>query len=192
MLRDHEEVREKYQERFLHVLVDEFQDTNIAQYQLAKLFAGKHPNICVVGDPGPVDLFVAVGGHPQHPQLRAGLSGREDGAARAELPLDAEHPRRGTRRSSPATSSGKRSRCGRQTGGGEPVVVYEAYDEAEEADFVANEIATLVEEGNRPYGDFAVMYRTNAQSRALEEALIRREGPVRARRRARGSTSGAR
>ena len=62
-------------------------------------------------------------------------------------------------------------------GGGEPIVVYEAYDEADEADFVANEVATLVAEDNRPYGDFAVMYRTNAQSRALEEALIRAKVP---------------
>ena len=62
-------------------------------------------------------------------------------------------------------------------GGGEPIVAYEAYDEAEEADFVANEIATLVEEGQRLYGEFAVMYRTNAHSRALEEALIRAKVP---------------
>ena len=51
LIRDHADMREKYQERFLHVLVDEFQDTNIAQYQLARLLAGRHGNICVVGDP---------------------------------------------------------------------------------------------------------------------------------------------
>src|SRR5439155_14522090 len=51
MLRENDDVREKYQERYLHVLVDEFQDTNIAQYQLARLLAAKHGNICVVGDP---------------------------------------------------------------------------------------------------------------------------------------------
>ena len=177
MLREHEEIREKYQERFLHVLVDEFQDTNIAQYQLARLFAGEASEHLRRRRSRPVDLLVAVGGHPQHPQLRARLSGREDGAARAELPLDAEHPRRGARRHrgeqaaqgevalDASRAAASRSSCTRRT------------TRRKRRTSSRTRSRRWSTEGDRPYGDFAVMYRTNAQSRALEEALIRAKVP---------------
>ena len=59
LLQEDTEVREKYQERYLYLMVDEFQDTNVAQYRLARLLAGEHRNICVVGGPGPVNLLMA-------------------------------------------------------------------------------------------------------------------------------------
>lgn len=171
LLRDHAEVREKYQERFLHVLVDEFQDTNIAQYQLARLMAGKHPNICVVGDPDQsiyswrsADIRNILNFERDYPDATIVLL--EQNYRSTQTILDAAH----------AVIAGNKQRKEKaiwtDAGAGEPIVVYEAYDEAEEADFVANETAALAQAGQR-YADIAVMYRTNAQSRALEEAFIR-------------------
>ncbi len=176
MLQNNEEVRGKYQERFLHVLVDEFQDTNIAQYQLARLFAAKHPNICVVGDPDQsiyswrsADIRNILNFERDYPDAKTVLL--EQNYRSTQNILDAAH----------AVISGNKQRKEKSlwtsAAGGEPIVAYEAYDEAEEADFVANEIMARIEEDQRPYGEFAVMYRTNAHSRALEEALIRAKVP---------------
>ncbi|MEK7693114.1 MAG: UvrD-helicase domain-containing protein, partial [Chloroflexota bacterium] len=171
LIRDHDDVREKYQERFLHVLVDEFQDTNIAQYQLARLLAAKHGNICVVGDPDQsiyswrsADIRNILNFERDFPGARIVLL--EQNYRSTQTILDAAH----------AVIAGNKQRKQKslwtEQGSGEPIVMYEAYDEAEEADFVASEIAELAKSGRR-YSDIAVMYRTNAHSRALEEAFIR-------------------
>lgn len=176
MLRHHEEIREKYQERMLHVLVDEFQDTNIAQYELAKLFAGKHPNICVVGDPDQsiyswrsADIRNILNFERDYPGAKTVLL--EQNYRSTQNILDAAH----------AVIAGnvqrKEKSLWTSAGSGEAIVAYEAYDEGEEADFVSNEIATMAESEGRAYADFAVMYRTNAHSRVLEEALIRAKVP---------------
>jgi DNA helicase-2/ATP-dependent DNA helicase PcrA len=170
MLRGNEEVREKYQERFLHVLVDEFQDTNIAQYQLARLFAAKHGNICVVGDPDQsiyswrsADIRNIMNFEQDFPGARIVLL--EQNYRSTQTILDAAH----------AVIAGNKQRKQKSLwtdrGGGEPIVAYEAYDEQEEAGFVAQEIDGMLK-GQYSPGDIAVMYRTNAQSRAIEEALI--------------------
>jgi len=170
LFRENAEVREKYQERFLHVLVDEFQDTNIAQYQLARLFAAKHGNICVVGDPDQsiyswrsADIRNILNFERDFPEARIVLL--EQNYRSTQTILDAAH----------AVISGNKQRKEKslwtERGAGEPIVAYEAYDEEEEAGFVANEILALTKQGHGN-GDIAVMYRTNAQSRAIEEALI--------------------
>ncbi len=171
LIRDHDDVREKYQERFLHVLVDEFQDTNIAQYQLARLLAGKHGNICVVGDPDQsiyswrsADIRNILNFERDFPAAKIVLL--EQNYRSSQTILDAAH----------AVIAGNKQRKEKSLwtdqGSGEPIVMYEAYDEAEEADFVASEVAELAKAGQR-LSDIAVMYRTNAHSRALEEAFIR-------------------
>lgn len=171
LIRDHDDVREKYQERFLHVLVDEFQDTNIAQYQLARLLAAKHGNICVVGDPDQsiyswrsADIRNILNFERDFPGARIVLL--EQNYRSTQTILEAAH----------AVIAGNKQRRQKslwtEQGTGEPIVMYEAYDEAEEADFVASEIVELAKSG-RHYGEIAVMYRTNAHSRALEEAFIR-------------------
>ena len=170
VLQENEEVREKYQERFLHVLVDEFQDTNIAQYQLARLFAAKHGNICVVGDPDQsiyswrsADIRNIMNFERDFPGARIVLL--EQNYRSTRTILDAAH----------AVISGSKQRKEKSlwsdNGAGEAIVAYEAYDEREEGDFIAGEIQLLTVEQYR-LGDVAVMYRTNAQSRAIEEALI--------------------
>ena len=171
LIRDNDEIREKYQERFLHVLVDEFQDTNIAQYQLARLLAGKHPNICVVGDPDQsiyswrsADIRNILNFERDFPD--AHIVKLEQNYRSTQTILDAAH----------AVIAGNKQRKQKslwtEQSSGDPIVMYEAYDEGEEADFVASEIAELVKAEHR-YADVAVMYRTNAHSRALEEAFIR-------------------
>jgi DNA helicase-2/ATP-dependent DNA helicase PcrA len=170
MLRRHDDIREKYQERFLHVLVDEFQDTNIAQYQLARQFAAKHGNICAVGDPDQsiyswrsADIRNILNFERDYPHARIVLL--EQNYRSTQTILDAAH----------AVIAGSKERKQRSLwtdkGAGEPIVTYEAYDEEEEASFVAHEIQALTADAHR-LGDIAVMYRTNAQSRAIEEALI--------------------
>ncbi len=171
LLRGHNDLREKYQERFLHVLVDEFQDTNVAQYQLARLFAGKHRNICVVGDPDQsiyswrsADIRNILNFERDFPGAKVVLL--EQNYRSTQKILDAAH----------AVISGNKQRKQKslwtERGGGEPIVVYEAYDEEEEAEYIAGQIAGLLQQGHA-LRDFAVMYRTNAQSRSIEEALFR-------------------
>jgi len=170
LLRDDAEAREKYSDRFLHVLVDEFQDTNIAQYQLARLLAKKHGNICAVGDPDQsiyswrsADIRNILNFERDFPDTKIVLL--EQNYRSTQTILDAAH----------AVIAGSKERKKKslwtEVGTGEQAVVYEAFDELDEATYVANEIAGLLESGHA-HRDFAVMYRTNAQSRAIEEALI--------------------
>ncbi len=98
-----EHVRESYRRRFHYVLVDEYQDTNRAQYELVRLLVGPAREPDGGGGRGPVDLLLARGGHPEHPRLRARLPGRARPAPGGELPLDPGHPRRRGGRSSPTT-----------------------------------------------------------------------------------------
>jgi DNA helicase-2/ATP-dependent DNA helicase PcrA len=173
LLRDDEDMRQKYAGRFLHVLVDEFQDTNVAQYQLAKLLAKGFGNICAVGDPDQsiyswrsADIRNILNFERDFPDTKIVLL--EQNYRSTQTILDAAH----------AVIAGSRERKQKSLwtdrGAGEPVVGYEAYDETDEAEYVAKEMAGLMgdEHGHAPR-DFAVMYRTNAQSRAIEEALIR-------------------
>ncbi len=175
MLRGHDEIRDKYQERFLHVLVDEFQDTNVAQYELARILAGRWGNIAVVGDPDQsiyswrsADIRNILNFERDFPEARVVLL--EQNYRSTQTILDAAH----------AVIAGSKGRKEKSlwtdAGSGEPVIMYEAYDEAEESDFVANEINSLVE-ASHGFPDIAVMYRTNAHSRALEEAFIRAKIP---------------
>ncbi len=172
MLREHDAIREKYQERFLHVLVDEFQDTNVAQYQLARILAARHGNICVVGDPDQsiyswrsADIRNILNFERDFPGARIVLL--EQNYRSTQNILDAAH----------AVISGNQQRKQKslwtERGDGEQIAVFEAYDETEEAEFIAREVARLLGEGGWAHRDFAVMYRTNAQSRAIEEALMR-------------------
>ena len=92
------DVREKWQKAFRYILVDEYQDTNHAQYRLLQLLAEKHQNLMARGRPGPVDLRLPRSGHQQHPRLRARLPRHAHDRAGAELPVDQLDPQRGEQR----------------------------------------------------------------------------------------------
>jgi DNA helicase-2/ATP-dependent DNA helicase PcrA len=177
LLREHEAVRRTYQERYQYLLVDEFQDTNGAQYELTRLLVGPRRNIFVVGDPDQsiyrfrgADYRNIQRFRQDYPDARVINLNRNYRSTQTILDsanaVIARNPHR--KPVSMVTDKGQ----------GQQIYLYEAYDETEEANFVVDTIASLVLDGRRP-GDVAVMYRTNAQSRALEEAFIQRNLPYR-------------
>ncbi|GAB4574169.1 MAG: UvrD-helicase domain-containing protein [Anaerolineae bacterium] len=172
------EVAEKYQRRFEYVLVDEFQDTNFAQYKLVQALAAPQNNLFAVGDPDQsiyafrgADYRNVVRFERSYPDARTILL--EQNYRSTQTILDAamavidHNPNRTPKRL--FTDRGR----------GEPITLHEAYDEDDESRHVVNTIIRLNEEGRFNPGDCAVMYRTNAQSRALEEAFRRAGMPYR-------------
>ncbi|MCB0191735.1 MAG: UvrD-helicase domain-containing protein [Anaerolineae bacterium] len=165
----------KYQLRFLHVMIDEFQDTNMVQYELSKMLAGGSRNIFVVGD---LDQGVYSW---RGADYRNVLRFRDDFPDLTFIQLS--HNYRSTETILNAAKEVIRKNKERidndlftQRGTGPKIRVVEAYNDREEAVYVVNEIQRLERDGVSP-GEIAVMYRTNAQSRALEEAFIAHNMP---------------
>ena len=172
LLRDHPDVLKKYQRRYLHVMVDEFQDTNVVQYALAKLLASEHRNICVVGD---ADQSIYSW---RHADIRNILSFQKDYPEAKTITLEENYRTTGAiLEAAKQLISANKMRLAKDLRTskerGHPVMVHEVYDEEEEAQFALNEVARLVKEDGYSPGDCAIMYRVNAQSRALEEACLR-------------------
>ena len=177
LLRDNEAVAEKYQDRYSQFMIDEFQDTNVAQYAIARLIAQKHRNLCVVGDP---DQSIYSW---RNADIRNILSFQSDFPDAKVVALEQNY--RSTQTILDAASrliSANTQRVEKElftnNGAGEPISISEGYDEQEEAQFVLREIGLLTRSKGAapvPYrlGDIAVMYRVNAQSRALEESCRR-------------------
>ncbi|MFQ6015209.1 MAG: ATP-dependent helicase [Anaerolineae bacterium] len=170
------DTRHQYQERYLHILVDEFQDTNVAQYQLVKMLAAKHRNLFVVGDPDQsiyswrnADPRNILSFENDYPEARVVLL--EQNYRSTQTILDAAHA------IILANQQRKDKRLWTENEQGLPITVVEAYNEKEEADYVVREIERLVARGLCRAGDCAVMYRTNAQSRVLEDAFVRHGVP---------------
>ncbi len=180
LLRANEDVRRRYQERYRHVLVDEFQDTNTAQYELLRLLvAADEPD-------APRNLFV-VGDEDQSIYRWRGADYRNVDRFQRDLPGVRTILLEQNYRSSQVILDAARAIIDRndnrtpkalwtQAERGAPIDRFEAYDESQEAAFVVKTIQAGVAAGRR-YGDYAVMYRTNAQSRAIEDALVRRSLP---------------
>ena len=171
------EMLEKYAGRYLHILVDEFQDTNPVQYELARKLASRHGNITVVGDPD------------QSIYSWRSADARNVQHFERDFPGCAVYLLEQNYRSTPAILEAADAVIAKNPGrhprklwteraGGDLITTYDAHSDEEEGEFVAREVARLVDEG-RDYGQVAVMYRTNAQSRAVEEALVRRRIPHR-------------
>ncbi len=173
LFRENDSLLQKYQERLLHVLIDEFQDTNIAQYVLARQFAGGHGNICVVGDPDQsiyswrsADIRNILHFERDYPTAKTVIL--EQNYRSTQTILDSAHA------VISANERRKEKNLWTEQGAGEPVTAFEAYNDIEEADFVAAEVGSLRRDKHSS-ADIAVMYRTNAQSRALEEAFMREQ-----------------
>ncbi|MDO4784302.1 MAG: DNA helicase PcrA [Propionibacteriaceae bacterium] len=179
------EVREKYRRRFRHVLVDEYQDTNHAQYALVRELCGPEPSRLAEGSPaaGPAELMV-VGDSDQSiyafrgATIRNILDFEHDFPGATTIVLDQNY--RSTQNvltAANAVISRNRSRRDKRLwtdqGEGELLVGYVADNEHDEANYVASELDSLADRGISSYGDTAVFYRTNAQSRAFEEVFIR-------------------
>jgi DNA helicase-2/ATP-dependent DNA helicase PcrA len=171
LLEADEEARAAWQERFSHIMVDEYQDTNHAQFRLLSVLAAKHRNIAVVGDPDQ-SIYAFRGADIrniaefEHDFPGARVVALEQNYRSTQAILDAANAviaRNPDRRPKKLWSD---------LGRGLPVRVVEADDEHAEARFVAGEITRALEEGAGP-ADVAVFYRMNAQSRVLEDVLVR-------------------
>ncbi len=172
LLDGHPEVLSRYQSRFLHVLVDEFQDTNIVQYQLMKQLAGRYRNICVVGDPDQsiyswrsADLRNILTFDKDYPEARIVLLGQNYRSTKTILELASDVISGNTLR--------KPKELWTENEVGSPVTIIESYSEEEEGQSVAAEIERLVSQDQMSLRDCAVMYRVNAQSRVFEETFLR-------------------
>src|SRR4030088_132395 len=168
----------KWRDRFRHVLVDEYQDTNRAQYVLVNLLAAEHRNVAVVGDDDQsiyrfrgADVRNILDFRKDYPD--AHVVHLEQNYRSSQAILDAAYS---VIRSNPERAE---KRLWTDRAGGEKVCATQAYNEVEEAEFVADEIERLRRTENRGYSDFAVLYRTNAQSRSFEDVLARRRIPYR-------------
>jgi DNA helicase-2/ATP-dependent DNA helicase PcrA len=171
LLEQSQEVREKYQERYYFLMVDEFQDTNTAQYRLVKVLAGERRNLFVVADEDQ-SIYRFRGADYRNIQRF-----REDFPEHKLFMLERNY--RSTQTILDAANavisvSPRRTpkRLHTDKGSGPQVTVFEAYNEQEEARYVVGEISRLSLLGAITAGQCAVMYRTNAQSRALEDAFI--------------------
>ncbi len=166
------DVLEEYQQRFRYVLVDEYQDTNRAQYVLVKQLGAAHRNICVVGD-SDQSIYRWRGA-----DVRNILEFEQDYADARVVVLDQNY--RSTETILEAANAVIANNPRRQAkrlwsdrGAGEKVVRFEAEDEHDEAGFVADQVDALLDHGFNPV-DIAVFYRTNAQSRVIEDVFMRR------------------
>jgi DNA helicase-2/ATP-dependent DNA helicase PcrA len=178
LLRENEGLRRAYQNRYQHILVDEFQDTNTAQYRLIRLLTGQNPDLFVVGDPDQsiyrwrgADYRNVLRFQEDFPQARTILleqnyRSKQNILDTAMAVIDKDHNR-------------QRKELFTQRGTGSPIVIHEAYDETDEANYILEMIASLTFTGEVEPGHCAVMYRTNAQSRLLEEAFLKAGLPYR-------------
>jgi DNA helicase-2/ATP-dependent DNA helicase PcrA len=171
LFREHDEVRERYQQRYQYLLVDEFQDTNKVQYDLLKHLAGASHNLFVVGDEDQsiyswrgADFRNVLRFRDDFPEVKVFLLEQNYRSTQTILSA-AQHV---------ITHNAQRTekRLWTRNAAGAPLQLFEAYDEREEAEYVVGEIQRLVGRGESRAGDCAIMFRTNAQSRALEDALI--------------------
>jgi len=169
---NHPEVLSRYQSRYVHILVDEFQDTNIAQYVLVKHLAGKYRNICVVGDPDQsiyswrfADLRNILSFEKDYPEAKIVFLEQNYRSTKTILQVASDVISANVQR--------KQKSLWTENAVGPPVAIIESYGEEEEAQSVVSEIERLVSQDQISLKDCAVMYRVNAQSRVLEETFIR-------------------
>lgn len=164
------EVREKYQNKFHYVLIDEYQDTNHVQYLLAKLLSAPENNLCAVGDIDQsiygwrgADISNILDFEKDYPQAR--IFKLEQNYRSTQVILDAANE------VIKHNAARRPKNLWTENGNGQPIAYYQARDDREEAEFVVGQIRKLQNEGTK-LGDMAILYRTNAQSRMFEENLI--------------------
>lgn len=170
------EVLEHYQYKFQYIHIDEYQDTNRAQYMLVKMLASRFQNICVVGDADQsiyrwrgADIQNILSFEKDYPNAKVILLEQNYRSTKRILQAANEVIENNVNR--------KPKKLWTENPEGQKIVYYEAMNEADEAQFVAGKIKEYVESGKRRYSDFAVLYRTNAQSRVMEEVLLKSNIP---------------
>lgn len=176
LLQDKKDVRERWQHKFKHILIDEYQDTNSVQYNIVKLLVNQQRNICAVGDDWQ-SIYSWRGA-----DFTNILNFERDFKGAKVIKLEQNY--RSTSNILEAASKVIAKNTQRTdkklwtaTKGGDPVQICGLRDDMEEANFVAQTISAEVSAGKRGYGDFAVLYRTNAQSYTFERAFMRYRMP---------------
>lgn len=166
------EVLEYYQNKFQYIHVDEYQDTNHSQYKLVQLLAKKFGNICVVGDSDQsiyrwrgADIGNILSFEKDYPNAKVIMLEQNYRSSKRILQAANDVIENNT------TRYPKKLRT--ENPEGEKISIYKAYNEQEESQFVIQTIQQLMEKENRSLDDFAILYRTNAQSRVIEEALVK-------------------
>lgn len=176
LLQHDPEVKEYYCNKFLHILVDEYQDTNHAQYVLLNLLASKNHNLCVVGDDDQ-SIYGWRGANIRNildfekDRKNVKVVKLEQNYRSTDVILEAAY------QVIQKNSERKEKKLWTEKEGGAKIRVNKSFDETKEAQWIATEVSKSVMEEKVPYSNFAVLYRTNAQSRALEEALIKNKIP---------------
>ncbi len=172
LFHDHPQILNRYQSKYVHILVDEFQDTNIAQYELMKQLAGKYRNLCVVGDPDQsiyswrfADLRNILSFEKDYPEAKVVFLEQNYRSTKTILEVAADVISANVLR--------KPKKLWTTNEDGASVAVIESYNAEEEAQSVVNEIEKQIGQEQISLKDCAVMYRVNAQSRALEETFLR-------------------
>lgn len=172
LLQENQEVREKYQSRFEYIMIDEYQDTNHAQYTLTKLLAARWRNLCVVGD-ADQSIYAWRGA-----DIRNIMDFTRDYPEAAAIKLEQNY--RSTKtilQAANAVIDHNESRPKKvlwtENQTGNKIIHYHAQTEHDEADYVAGVIYNRHSVRQEPYGDMAILFRTNSQSRVLEEKLMR-------------------
>lgn len=172
LLQENKEVREKYQDRLDYLLVDEYQDTNHAQYLLTKFLAAKHRNICVVGDADQsiygwrgADIQNILDFEKDYPDAK--VIKLEQNYRSTQIILDAAN-------AVIENNSGRKPKnLWTENKSGADIIYFQAVDERDEARFVIEQLQNLQRTENKKLGDMAILYRTNTQSRIFEEMLIK-------------------
>ena len=169
----YEDVLEKYQDRYKYILIDEYQDTNHAQYKVTNMLASKYKNLCVVGDDAQ-SIYSFRGA-----DITNILNFKEDYENAVEIPLEQNY--RSTKAILKAADSIIKQNTGQlektlwtDNDTGETITVLDNYDERDEANRVANYINELKMRKGYQFNEFAILYRTNYQSRVFEETLRRK------------------
>jgi DNA helicase II / ATP-dependent DNA helicase PcrA len=170
------EVLEHYQYKFQYIHIDEYQDTNRAQYVLVKMLASRFKNICVVGDADQsiyrwrgADIQNILSFEKDYPNAKVILLEQNYRSTKRILQAANEVIEHNVNR--------KPKKLWTENPEGQKIVYYEAMNESDEAQFVAGKIKEYVDSGKRRYSDFAILYRTNAQSRVMEEVLLKSNIP---------------
>lgn len=172
LLQENKEVREKYQDRFDYLLVDEYQDTNHAQYLLTKFLAAKHRNICIVGDADQsiygwrgADIQNILDFEKDYPDAK--VIKLEQNYRSTQIILDAAN-------AVIENNTGRKPKnLWTENKSGADIIYFQAVDERDEARFVIEQLQNLQRTENKKLGDMAILYRTNTQSRIFEEMLIK-------------------
>ena len=172
LLKDDKEIRTFYQDKWTHIHIDEYQDTNEVQYLLSRLLGEKYKNVCVVGDADQniyswrgANLRNILNFEKDYPETKIILL--EENYRSTQNILEAANAIIKKNKYRPDKNLFTKNKTG------EKISLYEALDENDEAEFVATKILELIDSGNALPRDIAVLYRANFQSRALEEAMLR-------------------